>query len=221
MNKFKKAHAWAREIKTKYPEVDYKVQFGLCLSALKEKEVDVEIELPELEGTPKQVAWAEDIRNDFVKAFHFIDSYFMPIAQEELKGAINRGKKMTIESIENATYFLNKKKEVLNKTKATWFINNRSYLTKWQGETPCEFREYCEIIGVSADDFTCKYRNDLLKEIKSIPVFIDSDSWLINDEEFEGEEKEGLRIRVNKKIWEIYRQSRKRFAVDFLEKKLK
>lgn len=37
-DKFKKAHQWVREIKNEYPEVDYKTQFNLCLSALCEKE---------------------------------------------------------------------------------------------------------------------------------------------------------------------------------------
>ncbi|WP_039242693.1 hypothetical protein [Clostridium botulinum] len=37
----KKAHEMAREIKKEYPEVDYKTQFGLCLSyLLSEKEED-------------------------------------------------------------------------------------------------------------------------------------------------------------------------------------
>ena len=33
-NKFRKAHEMAKEIKREYPEVDYKTQFGLCLSYL-------------------------------------------------------------------------------------------------------------------------------------------------------------------------------------------
>lgn len=37
-NKMKMAHEWAREIKNKYPDVDYKIQFGLCLSTLYQKE---------------------------------------------------------------------------------------------------------------------------------------------------------------------------------------
>ena len=55
-----KAHEMTKKIKTQYPEVDYKFQLGLCLAYLYENEGDVE--MVELKGTEKQVAWANEIR---------------------------------------------------------------------------------------------------------------------------------------------------------------
>lgn len=37
-NLFKEAHKLTKEIKAEFPEVDYKAQFGICLSYLQEKE---------------------------------------------------------------------------------------------------------------------------------------------------------------------------------------
>lgn len=42
-NLFTKAHKMAREIKAKYPEVDYKFQFGLCLSFLHQSKEENEM----------------------------------------------------------------------------------------------------------------------------------------------------------------------------------
>lgn len=39
---FKQAHKMAKEIKTEYPEVNYKFQFSLCLTYLREEEVKEE-----------------------------------------------------------------------------------------------------------------------------------------------------------------------------------
>lgn len=43
-NTFKKAHEMAKEIKREYPEVDYKIQFGLCLSYLLNNKEESEME---------------------------------------------------------------------------------------------------------------------------------------------------------------------------------
>lgn len=59
---FVKAHVMAKEIKKEYPEVDYMVQFSLCLTYLQEGEK----EMVELKGTEKQVKWAEDIRKNYL-----------------------------------------------------------------------------------------------------------------------------------------------------------
>jgi len=57
-----------REIKRQYQEVDYRAQFGLCLSyLLKNRKEEKGMEFPELTGTPKQVAWAYDIREKMVE----------------------------------------------------------------------------------------------------------------------------------------------------------
>lgn len=62
-NLMKKAHELTRKIKGEFPEVDYKFQLGLCLSFLSKEGAET-IELKELEGSEKQVAWAEEIRNN-------------------------------------------------------------------------------------------------------------------------------------------------------------
>lgn len=54
----KKAHKMTKEIKNQYPEVDYRTQFGLCLSYLLNMGGNVMVEL---KGTEKQVKWANDI----------------------------------------------------------------------------------------------------------------------------------------------------------------
>lgn len=63
-NLFKEAHKIAGEIKRKYNDVDYKVQFSLCLSFLIEKKG--EAKMKELKGSEKQIRWAEDIRKDIL-----------------------------------------------------------------------------------------------------------------------------------------------------------
>ena len=40
-NMFKKAHEMAKEIKREYPEVDYRLQFGLCLAYLHQNKEDL------------------------------------------------------------------------------------------------------------------------------------------------------------------------------------
>lgn len=68
---FKKAHELTKEMKKKYPEVDYQVQFGLYVSFLFEEgeEEEEEVQMTELEGTAKQIAWAEDIRKEKLEDF--------------------------------------------------------------------------------------------------------------------------------------------------------
>ncbi len=69
-NLFKKAHELTRKMKERYPEVDYQTQFGLCLSYLFEEEKEENEEVKELKGTPKQIAWAEDIREEQLESFY-------------------------------------------------------------------------------------------------------------------------------------------------------
>ncbi len=64
-NLFKEAHKLTKEIKAKYPNVDYKAQFGICLSYL--QEMKGECKMVELKGSEKQIKWAEDIRKGLVK----------------------------------------------------------------------------------------------------------------------------------------------------------
>lgn len=68
----KKAHQMAKEIKREFTNVDYRVQFGLCLSYLisNEKE-DKKMKLPALEDSEKQIKWAEDIRKKVLEDCEF------------------------------------------------------------------------------------------------------------------------------------------------------
>ncbi len=65
-NLLKEAHKLTKEIKNKYPEVDYKAQLGICISYLNNKE---ENEMVELKGTEKQIDWAEEIRKNIIEMF--------------------------------------------------------------------------------------------------------------------------------------------------------
>lgn len=65
MNILKESHKLTKKIKREYPNVDYKAQLGICISYLSENKG--EVEMVKLEGTEKQVAWAEDIRKEFLK----------------------------------------------------------------------------------------------------------------------------------------------------------
>ncbi|MBU5425029.1 hypothetical protein KQI41_01285 [Tissierella pigra] len=67
---FIEAHKMTREMVEKYG-VDYQAQFGLSLSYLLEME-EKEM-LKELTGTPKQIAWANDIRKDLIEKFEKLE----------------------------------------------------------------------------------------------------------------------------------------------------
>ena len=62
---FKEAHRMTREMVNEYG-VDYKAQFSLCLSYLLEKEKEekrgMKIKMKELQGTRKQIKFANDIK---------------------------------------------------------------------------------------------------------------------------------------------------------------
>ena len=61
------AHRMTREIKRTSPEVDYRAQLGLCLSFLMmNKKEEKVMEMAKLEGSEKQIKWAEDLRKEFV-----------------------------------------------------------------------------------------------------------------------------------------------------------
>lgn len=64
----KEAHKLTKEIKAKYPEVDYRIQLGLCISYLLENKE--EEGMKELKGSEKQVKWANEIREKQMKEFY-------------------------------------------------------------------------------------------------------------------------------------------------------
>ena len=112
MNLLKKAHELTKEIKREYPEVNYKAQLGICLTFLyNNKEVE---EMVKLEGTEKQVKWAEDIRKEMIED-----------AKETIERINNSGKQ---DNRVNKMFLLrcNNLLERINiETSAVWYINNR------------------------------------------------------------------------------------------------
>ena len=117
-NLFKKAHKLTKEIKAEYPNVNYKAQFGLCLSYLQEKE---ENKLVELKGSEKQIKWADEIRKIVLEASKrnielkqfFYDEY--------------PGKKRTARRLDEAKKLNEKMK---NEESAKFFIENFAFLQK-------------------------------------------------------------------------------------------
>ena len=65
---FVKAHETTREI-VKETGVNYRTQFGICLSFLykEEKKVTIDDELEKITGgSPKQIKWAKDLMRTFI-----------------------------------------------------------------------------------------------------------------------------------------------------------
>ncbi|HGM3507138.1 TPA: hypothetical protein ACKOR7_001713 [Clostridioides difficile] len=124
-NLFKKAHEMAREIKRKYNDVDYKVQFSLCLSFLIEKKGD--IKMKELKGSEKQIKWANDIRTDILNLTNELEkSKIERIKNEDYKIKDMSIEEMTerckrkferireaISNIDNAKFFIDNFRKVL------------------------------------------------------------------------------------------------------------
>ena len=111
MNLLKKAHELTKEIKREYPEVDYKAQLGICLTFLyNNKEVK---EMVKLEGTEKQVKWAEDIRKDMLDT-------------KNIEMALEKFGEHKSEKVQEVLNILRNFKERVNtETSAKWFIENR------------------------------------------------------------------------------------------------
>ena len=111
----KEAHKMAREIKEEFPEVNYKFQFGLNLAyLLKEKGEN------KMEGSEKQVKWANDIKNTFAKIISDIISKVKNIPAPNEKSLSD--KNIVIEdlealkenflSFENAVFFIDHAKDL-------------------------------------------------------------------------------------------------------------
>lgn len=128
MNKkelMKKAHKMTKEIKREYPEVDYKFQLGLCLAYLSKEKV---VEMVELQGTEKQVKWANDIRQEMIEVSEFF-SNFKNVTNDQLE---EYG--LDDFEIELKDFVINMFDDLYNtiksEKKASWFIRNSFLLTK-------------------------------------------------------------------------------------------
>ena len=128
---FKKAHKLTKEIKAQYPEVDYRFQFGLCLSFLmNEKEETMKVKL---EGSEKQVKWATEIREVVVEcAKNDVEKAQARYNEKQNKARANKlnTAKETLEMLEN-------------ETSAKFFIENfRTVLSR---------KQRCEKAGIESD----------------------------------------------------------------------
>lgn len=112
----KKAHEMTKEIKKEYLDVDYKTQFGLCLSFLLSEKKGGINKTRGLKGTEKQVKWAEDIIKEVIS----INDYLLENVNDlEEEKRINKAKKIYttskeyLENISEATVFIENFKEIL------------------------------------------------------------------------------------------------------------
>lgn len=91
---FKKAHQLTKEIKKEFPEVDYRFQFSLCLAYLQEGEK----EMVKLEGTEKQVKWAEDIKRELIE---MVNERYTTLENKDMVRAVARNYKEEIKEFLN------------------------------------------------------------------------------------------------------------------------
>lgn len=111
-NLFKKAHEMTREIVNKYNDVDYAAQFKLCVEYLAEEK---EVELAELKGSKKQIAWATDIRAKMLNKINNVsidakfEKVFSTISNKMTAAQAIDILKNKIVKIESAELFINKR----------------------------------------------------------------------------------------------------------------
>lgn len=100
-NIMKEAHRMTKEIKAQYPEVDYQAQLGICLSFLYNEE---ETEMGTvLEGTEKQIKFAEDIKKNFEEGYEKAVAYIS-----------KKPKKVDMTSVEEVMHFIRTEKSATN-----------------------------------------------------------------------------------------------------------
>lgn len=127
-----KAHKMAREIKNEYPAVDYKFQLGLCLTYLYQGGGK---EMVELKGTEKQVAWANEIRENIVNHIETMKEkaglHGQRIADalgEDFPKAVRRDEAVKKLRADKGNAYLNKVLEIIkNEEKATKIIDARDF----------------------------------------------------------------------------------------------
>lgn len=123
---FKEAHKIAREIKEKYNDVDYKVQFSLCLSFLNKKGA---IKMKELKGSEKQIIWANDIRTDILNLTNELEKSKI----ERIKNEDYKIKDMSIEEMTERCKrkFERIREAISNIEDAKFFIDNFRNVLKY------------------------------------------------------------------------------------------
>ena len=148
------AHRMTREIKRTSPDVDYKAQLGLCLSFLMTNKEEKVMEMAKLEGSEKQIKWAEDLRKEFVTKIEeykkFLNSeeeevilrharYFsMSITRDFKEFLLNLNideEKLKKFQKKDSLYIMNNiddfiKKVLLNEKNSKFWINSRCFSSK-------------------------------------------------------------------------------------------
>ena len=148
------AHRMTKEIKNNSPEVDYKAQLGLCLSFLMTNKEEKVMEMAKLEGSEKQIKWAEDLRKEFVTKIEeykeFLNNeeeevilrharYFsMNITREFKEFLLNLNideEKLKKFKKKDSLYIMNNiddfiKKVLLNEKNSKFWINSRCFSSK-------------------------------------------------------------------------------------------
>ena len=148
------AHRMTKEIKNNSPEVDYKAQLGLCLSFLMTNKEEKVMEMAKLEGSEKQVKWAESLREEFVTKIEeykeFLNNeeeevilrharYFsMNITREFKEFLLNLNideEKLKKFKKKDSLYIMNNiddfiKKVLLNEKNSKFWINSRCFSSK-------------------------------------------------------------------------------------------
>lgn len=146
-NLLKEAHKLTKEIKNKYPEVDYKAQLGICISYLNNKE---ENEMVELKGTEKQIDWAKKLREDVLNKFDEMVDLILNGAYGDVRNTLVRNKKMfknTVKKADDARVeYANLLKEVKavieNQEEAKFFIETRHYNVEEMVENYYDLESY-------------------------------------------------------------------------------
>lgn len=127
-NLFKKAHEMANQIKKEFPDVDYKLQFALCVKYLgKDMTMD-------LAGSEKQIKWAMSIREDLLNSLDAktMASVIAPIirkgdTQRKVDFMNNMKSKLTKDVETNNNIIVSMLKDIiLSEQSAEAFIDNRA-----------------------------------------------------------------------------------------------
>ncbi|MDU4846120.1 hypothetical protein [Clostridium sp.] len=146
-NLLKEAHKLTKEIKNKYPEVNYMAQLGVCISYLNNKE---EVEMVELKGTEKQIDWAKKLREDVLNKFDEKLDLILNGAYGDVRNTLVRNKKMfknTVKKADDARVeYANLLKEVKavieNQEEAKFFIETRHYNVEEMVENYYDLESY-------------------------------------------------------------------------------
>lgn len=108
---FKEAHKMTREMADKY-KVDYRAQFGLCLSyLLKNKEEEKEMKLDEI----KQIAKENGLEAALWQKYGLTKIYF-----NSYTGAGNRRSEGQFDILNNNTIMVNKQKNYTKNVRNVW-----------------------------------------------------------------------------------------------------